>query len=83
MRRTVLLLGDRTAGRCTDRVPTDATAQTREVAQLSPARQADFATLKRVTEPFRNFARADSNGYSAAITGCMVDPDWGDGLSLR
>jgi hypothetical protein len=81
MRRTVLLLGGIAllAG-CTERVPTDASAQTQARAGsevFSAQRQQDIATLKGVTEPFRNFARADSNGYSTAITGCMVDPELG------
>jgi hypothetical protein len=82
MNRVALLMGGITllAGCSREQVPTENTAQDHAgpaVVQQSAAREQNLKTLRRVTEPFKVFAVADSSGYSAQITPCMSDPTLG------
>jgi hypothetical protein len=82
MKHAALILGGLTflAACGGDPVPTDAVLPGRLPAgtlQAASAREQDLKTLRRVTAPFQNFAKADSAGWSAAITPCMQDPTLG------
>lgn len=80
MRRTAQLLAGIAllAGCASEPSTTEASAdflpQAAASKTLGPADYKDLATLRRVTAPFQQFETATHAGWSAPITGCMVDP---------
>ncbi len=81
MRRIALLWGGMAllAGCSGTPVPTEMATDgySGTAIQPSSAREADLNILRQVTTPFRDFHLADVAGWSAPITGCMVDPTLG------
>jgi hypothetical protein len=46
---------------------------------VTPAQQRDLDALRRVTEAYSDFARAQADGYTERLTDCMSDPSGGMG----
>jgi hypothetical protein len=52
-------------------------------AAFGAAVNKDLATLRRVTAPFHNFAKAEAAGWSTKITSCMTDPGGAGGMGFH
>jgi hypothetical protein len=89
MRRTVqLLAGIALLSGCRgEQIPTETTArlQPQGAASLSFGADVnkDLATLRQVTAPFHEFSTATAAGWSAQITGCMVDAKGAGGMGFH
>ena len=90
MRQTALLIAGIAVLAACSGAPTaakSASAESRRAsvdeASFGPAVNKDLATLRRVTAPFHNFAKAEDAGWSTKITSCMTDPGGAGGMGFH
>lgn len=94
MRQTALLFtgiallaacsGDPTAATsASTQLRTSSATGSADEASFGAAVNKDLATLRRVTAPFHDFAKASAAGWSTKITACMTDPGGAGGMGFH